>query len=83
MANRSVLAIVWSLSLLFAAPAYAQLSGADFCESPFVAKVSAPISITSSGAGEHQLVAAVANLVVQVCAFAFDLGGTNPTAEWD
>ena len=80
---------VWSLlvgtgfSLCLAAPAFAQISGADFCESPFVAKVSAPISITSSGAGEHQIVAAVANQVVQVCAFAFDLGGTNPTAEWD
>jgi len=45
---------LWSLlvgtgfSLCLAAPAFAQISGADFCESPFVAKVSAPISITAA-----------------------------------
>ena len=29
------------------------------------------------------MVAASANQVIQVCAFIFDLGGTNPTAEFD
>jgi hypothetical protein len=63
--------------------AEAQLSGNDFCQGSAVQKSSVAISITSSGAGEHQLVAPVSNQVVQVCGFAYDLGGTNPTAEFD
>jgi hypothetical protein len=61
----------------------AQISGPDFCQGSAVQKSSVAISITSSGAGEHQLVAAVANQVIQVCGFTYDLSGTGPTAEFD
>jgi hypothetical protein len=66
-----------------AAIAGAQMSGPDFCQGSAIQKASVAISITSSGAGEHQLVAPVANQVIQVCGFTYDLGGTNPTAEFD
>jgi hypothetical protein len=63
--------------------AHAQLSGQDFCQGMNPAKSSVAISITSNGAGEYQLVAPVANQVIQVCGFTYDLGGTSPTAEFD
>jgi hypothetical protein len=78
-----IAAVIVVLSVLMARLAHAQMTGSDFCQSPNPAKVSVPISITSSGAGEHQLVAAVTNQVIQVCAFTYDLGGTTPTAEFD
>jgi hypothetical protein len=61
----------------------AALTGGDFCQGQDPAKSSAVISITTVGAGEHQLVAAVANQVVQVCSYRMDLGGTTPIAEFD
>ena len=81
--------LIWLTALLLIAEsvlapaARAQMSAADFCQSSNPAKQSVAISITSSGGGEHLLVAAAANQVVQVCAFIFDLGGTNPTAQFD
>ena len=62
----------------------AQLTGPDFCQGPNVAKFSVAISITTSGTGEHQLVApGSGNQVIQVCGFSYDLGGTSPTAQFD
>jgi hypothetical protein len=69
--------------LLFTGSAFAQISGNDFCQGMNPAKSSVAISITSSGSGEHQLVAPVANQVIQVCGFTYDLGGTSPTVEFD
>jgi hypothetical protein len=55
----------------------------DFCQAMGMTKSSVAISITSSGVRDNQLVATVANKVIQVCGFTFDLGGANPTAEFD
>lgn len=64
-------------------PVGAQLTGSDWCQGKDPAKQTVTISITTSGAGEHELVAAVANKAIQVCAFNYSLGGTTPTAEFD
>jgi hypothetical protein len=78
-----VAAAIIVLSVLMCRLAHAQVTGSDFCQGQNPAKSSVAISITSSGAGEHQLVAAVANQAIQVCSFTYDLGGTSPTAEFD
>jgi hypothetical protein len=79
----AALLLILVAQALACVPANAQMSGGDFCQGPNPAKSSAAISITSSGSGEHQLIAAVANQGIHVCAYVFDLGGTNPTAEFD
>jgi hypothetical protein len=80
-----VFALILALFLLAAGPgvAHAQMTGADFCQGQNQAKSSVAISITSSGAAEHNLVSAVSNETIQVCSFTYDLGGTSPTAEFD
>jgi hypothetical protein len=78
-----VAAAIIVLSVLMCRFAHAQVTGSDFCQGQNPAKSSVAISITSSGAGEHQLVAAVANQAIQVCSFTYDLGGTSPTAQFD
>lgn len=67
--------------LLFALPAYAQMTGQDFCQGPNPAKSSAVINC--SGTGECKLVTAVANQQIQVCALSFNMSGTTPTAQFD
>jgi hypothetical protein len=78
-----VAAAIIVLSNLMCRLAHAQVTGNDFCQSPNPAKSSVAISITSSGLGEHQLVAPVAGQTIQVCAYVYDLGGTSPTAQFD
>jgi hypothetical protein len=68
---------------LIAVSASAQMTGADFCQGPNPAKQSAAISITTSGAGEHLLVDAVAGQTIQVCSYRLELAGTTPSAEFD
>jgi hypothetical protein len=78
-----VAALIIALCVLMSRLAHAQITGSDFCQGQNPAKSSVAISITSSGLGEHQLVAAVANQAIQVCSFTYDLGGTTPTAQFD
>jgi hypothetical protein len=81
-AKRAVCAVAIAI-LATAGAALAQMTGGDFCQSPNPAKSSVAISLTSGGSGENLLVAAATNKAIQVCSYTFDLGGTNPTAEFD
>jgi hypothetical protein len=69
-------------AMLIAVSASAQMTGADWCQSSNVPKESAAISITTSGAGEHQIVLPETGEPIQVCGYSYDLGGTSPTLEF-
>lgn len=78
-----ILALIIML-LWRALSAHAQLtSNGDWCLDKNVPKESAVISITTSGAGEHQIVALEAGEPIQVCGFRIELTGTTPSAEFD
>jgi hypothetical protein len=81
-----VVGVIVLLCLVMAHWAHAQTlpTGNDFCQGSALLQSSVSISISSSGAGEHQMVApGSSNQVIQVCSYVYDLGGPNPTLQFD
>lgn len=79
--SRFLALALFMYAMMVAVSASAQMTGADWCQSPNVPKESAVISVT--GVGEHQIVLPEPGEPIQVCGYSYDLGGTTPAAEFD